>query len=379
MRVGLVIGQLSAGGAEGQLWLLCRGLDRSTVTPIVYCLSDHREPYGPLMESAGVPLRIIRGGRLARARALRRWLDADRIDIVHAWLFIANAYAWLANRGTQRPLLTSARNCKRQGWVLDWLNRRAFAASEVIIANSEMVARYIGRVYHAPVERITVMYNAVDAERFAPAPGQARAGLCVAMVARLVAQKNPALFVTAAAAVRQQVPDVRFLLIGDGPLRPQIEAQIAAANLADCCTVAGERHDIPQLLRDADLFWLTSNWEGLPNVVLEAMASGLPVIATDVGGTRELIRAGENGFLFAAGDHEALVGHSVRLLTDAAERLRLSAAARAHAERFTPRRMVAAMSALYARTAVSQPVNSEARRARVRAAEPVPPGEGRAM
>jgi glycosyltransferase involved in cell wall biosynthesis len=347
VRVALVIGQLTAGGAEGQLWMLCRGIDRRLVEPVVYCLSDRTKPYRERIEAANVPVRVITGSRMSRVRALRRWLRADRIDVVHAWLFIANAYAWAANRGSGRPLLTSARNCKRQGRVLDWLNRRAFAASDRVVANSQEVAHYIAREYGAPAERTTVIYNAIDTERFHPTDDAAGDELCVVMVGRLVPQKNPGLFVSAAAVVRQRVPNVRFVLIGDGPMRPWVEHEVAVAGLRDRCVVTGERHDVPELLRQADLFWLTSNWEGLPNVVLEAMASGLPVVVTDVGGARELVRSGEEGFLVQAGDQMALVEHSVALLSDAERRRHFARAARARAETFAPALMIGAMQDLY--------------------------------
>ncbi|MBI4514439.1 MAG: glycosyltransferase [Deltaproteobacteria bacterium] len=351
IRLGLVIGQLSAGGAEGQLLLLCQGLDRARFSPVVYCLGDRTIPYAPLLEAAGVPVRVIAGARPARLWRLAQWLNRDRIEVVHAWLFIANAYAWLANRHRRRPLLTSARNCKRQGWLLDRLNRRAFAASDVIVANSQQVARYIAEQYGAPPGRTTVVYNAIDTQRFHPPAQRDGGGLCVVMIGRLVPQKDPLLFVAAAAALRQQLAGVRFVLIGDGPLRGEVEAAVTAAGLQACCTLAGERHDVPELLRAADLFWLPSRWEGLPNVVLEAMASGLPVIATDVGGTPELFNSGQEGFLIKAGDGEALVAHSLDLLGDANKRRHCAAAARRRAEQFAPPQMVAAMQQLYARVA----------------------------
>ncbi|MFN8643937.1 MAG: glycosyltransferase [Candidatus Binatia bacterium] len=285
VRVGMVIGQLSTGGAEGQLRQLCEGLEPEVARPTVYCLSGQTEPYGPLLASAGVPLRIVRGGRIGRVRALRAALAADRIDVVHAWLFIANAFAWAATRCGGPPLVTSARNCKRSGRALDALNRRAFAASAAIIVNSRQVRDYVAHVYAAPSERITVVYNAIDLDRFQP-PARARATAAprVVMVGRLVAQKNPLLFVAAAAALRARMPGVRFQLVGDGPQRAEVEAAVRAAGLGDSLELAGERHDVPALLHAADLFWLTSDWEGPPNAVLEALAAGLPVVATDVGG-----------------------------------------------------------------------------------------------
>ena len=109
----------------------------------------------------------------------------------------------------------------------------------------------------------------------------------------------------------------------------------------------GERLDIPELLRQADLFWLPSEWEGLPNVVLEAMASGLPVVATDVGGTGELVRSGVDGFVVPKGDLESFVARSRELLQDDARRRQFGITARARAEEFSSARMVAAMSQLY--------------------------------
>jgi glycosyltransferase involved in cell wall biosynthesis len=347
LRLGLVIGQLTAGGAEGQLVLLCRGLDRAVATPIVYCLSDYTEPYGSLVEAAGVPLRIIMGGRLARVRKLRQWLQSDDIDVIHAWLFIANAYAWLANRGVGRPLVTSARNCKRQGRVLDWLNRSAFAASNAIAANSLQVAKYIQGEYGAPQRRIRVIPNGIDTERFHPRDvGDGRVAGPIVAAGRLVEQKNHALFLRAAADLVRLVPEAQFLIAGDGPLRGALEAQARQLGIADRVEFTGERRDIDAVLRSGSILWLTSRWEGMPNIVLEAMASGLPVIATDVGGTRELVRSGVDGFVVPEDDAAAFVRHSQELLQPVTW-LQFAAAARARAEEFSAARMLKALSELY--------------------------------
>lgn len=348
MRLGLVIGQLSFGGAEGQLWMLCRGLNRAAFAPLVYCLSDHTHPYGRELEAAGVPVRIIAGGRAARAGRLQQCLAADRIDLVHAWLFIADAYAWLANRRPRRPLVTSARNCKRQGRVLDTLSRRAFAASEAIVVNSQDVAGYIVDQYGAPRARVRVIHNAIDTQRFHPHPEAAPGGMgSIVTVGRLVEQKNHALFLHAAARLAGTFPDARFVIVGDGPLRGSLETQARRLGIADRVCFAGERSDVETVLGGASLFWLTSRWEGMPNVVLEAMASGVPAIATDAGGTRELIRSGVDGFVVPAGDEDGFVHHSQILLHDSALRGRFAAAARVRAEEFSMPRMVDAFVQLY--------------------------------
>jgi glycosyltransferase involved in cell wall biosynthesis len=350
LRVGLVIGQLTTGGAEGQLRLLSEGFDRGAVHPTVYCLSGATDPYGPRLERAGIPVRVIAGGRLGRARALRAQLRRDRIQVAHAWLFIANAYAWAASRGAGWALVTSARNCKRSGRVLDLLNRRAFRASDAIIVNSTQVQRYIETEYGAPAERIAMVRNAIDLARFRPGGAAPVAGgPTIVTVGRLVKQKNPLLFVAAAAELRRRMPGARFVMIGDGPLRPAVEAAVAAAALTDCCTLAGEREDIEGALAGADLFWLTSDWEGLPNAVIEALASGLPVVATDVGGTAELVRRGIDGYIVPAGDRDALVARAAEILADPELHARMRRAARERAEAFGVAAMVEATRAVYAR------------------------------
>lgn len=349
VRVGLVIGQLTIGGAEGQLWLLCRALDRARVQLTVYCLSGQTAPYAERIMASGTPVRVVAGGRVTRVRALRRWLAVDQIHVVHPWLFIANSFAWAASRGAGRVLVTSARNCKRQGRVLDLVNRQAFQASAAIVVNSESVGTYIAEHYAAPRERLRVIYNGIDTERFCPLPAtSAPASLGpIVTVGRLVAQKNHELFLRAAHQLAGEIPGVRFVIVGDGPLRAPLAAQAVRLGISEQVVFAGERVDVAELLRGASLFWLTSRWEGLPNVVLEALASGVPVVATDVGGTRELVRPGVEGFIVADEDQHGFVRHSRELLNDAALRQRFREAARRRAEEFSVGQMVGAFARLY--------------------------------
>ena len=138
-------------------------------------------------------------------------------------------------------------------------------------------------------------------------------------------------------------------MIGDGPLRPIVRDAVEAAGLSDAFELLGERDDTEDLLRSARLFWLTSSWEGLPNVVLEAMASGLPVIATDVGGTAELVRAGREGFLVPPGEVDGFIRYGAAILQDPALEAQLRAAARRRSVEFSLARMVAGTESVYAR------------------------------
>ena len=147
--------------------------------------------------------------------------------------------------------------------------------------------------------------------------------LLVGTVAPLKPQKAPQDFVAVAARVCAQVPAARFVWVGDGELRPATEAAIRRAGLEDRVRLAGWRWDIPRVMRALDLFLLTSHWEGLPQVLLEARASSLPAVATRAGGAAEAIVDGQHGWLCEPGDIDELAARVIRLLMDSAERERM--------------------------------------------------------
>jgi glycosyltransferase involved in cell wall biosynthesis len=195
--------------------------------------------------------------------------------------------------------------------------RLAFRRSHAVICNSNEVAQFAVANYKAPAERIHVVYNGVDTVRFgsrrAPSANSHLQSLVVGTVARLERQKNLDVFLEAAACVRRSVPNARFEIVGEGMERRHLEEQALSRCLGDVVRFRGATRDVPGFLRTIDQFWLTSDWEGTPNVVLEAMAAGLPVIATKVGGTSEIIEHGRTGFLVDRGDAAAISALSLEL------------------------------------------------------------------
>ena len=365
ITIGFVIGQLTYGGAERQLYELVRGLDRRRFRPVVYCLSEHTAPYGALLESLGVPPTVVprrRHFEWGRIRTLAGLMRRDGVDIVHSFLFQANPYAWLAARLAGGPqLVTSARNCRTIGLVRDWANRVAFRASDAIVCNGGVVRDFIVQRYAAPTDRCVVIHNGVDLDRFAPVEpsrnGQRRP--LILGVGRLVPQKDFDLFLEAAALLVRRNPDVGFAIVGDGPLRAELQRQAARLGLERAVAFLGERQDVPDLLRAADVLWLTSQWEGLPNVVLEAGASGTPVIARDAGATREIVRHEVTGYLVRDRDPESFAAYTHDLLADAGRLHGMGEAARRVVEEnFSLQRMVTGTEALYRtlRDDSSQPV-----------------------
>jgi len=138
----------------------------------------------------------------------------------------------------------------------------------------------------------------------------------VGSIMRFSKQKNPLDFVKMAAEIVEKNPKVSFLLVGDGSLKPQIESSILQLNLSEKVILTGVRDDVPQLLAVMDVFVLPSLWEGLPRVILQAMAMGLPIVATEVGGTPEAIKEDQNGFLVTPKDFHAIARRVIQLLED---------------------------------------------------------------
>ena len=193
-------------------------------------------------------------------------------------------------------------------------------------AGIAVVARDLARVLreYVPAAAPAVIYNGVDLERFAPADrGQARAHLgleahrrIVLYVGRLVPGKGLATLIDAFAGVRRERPDARLVLLGDGPLRRDVETRVAAAGLSDAVRLTGEQPhaDVPSWINAADVVVLPSESEGFPNVVREALACGRPVVATPVGDVPSIVGP-ESGALVPVGDAGALAHALLRALT----------------------------------------------------------------
>jgi glycosyltransferase involved in cell wall biosynthesis len=172
----------------------------------------------------------------------------------------------------------------------------------------------------------------------------------VAQVGRLTAQKDYPTFLAAAARVAAQVADVDFLVVGEGELRTALEAEVERLNLGSRVRFLGLRHDVSTLLGAVDVLALTSRYEGLPNAVIEAMATGAIAVATDVGGARDLLAPGESGFIVPPGDAEAVAEAILAVLRAPEAARRIAAAARRRIETdFTVEAMVQRTMELYER------------------------------
>jgi glycosyltransferase involved in cell wall biosynthesis len=206
------------------------------------------------------------------------------------------------------------------------------------------VETYLIQHYSYPPERVRCIRNGWEGH---PLVHNGTDGLIVC-VARFRAQKNHLLLVEAVAQVREQVPDVRLRLVGDGDTRPEIESHVNRLGLQDCVDYVGAATDVWPLLAEASVFSLPSHYEPLGIAALEAMAAGLPVVATAVGGLREIVEDGRTGFLVSPTSPDELADRLLRLLTDRDLAERMGTEAQLAAQQYRADRMAARYAGLYA-------------------------------
>lgn len=360
--ISFVITELDVGGAERALVRIVTGLSRERWIPHVICLSGEGPLVRPLND-AGVPVTCLQADRVMspsgiwRATVgLTRTLRQQRPQIVQTFLFHANIAGRLAARRAGVPhVLSGIRVADRRGrWRL-WLDRCTERLVDRHVCVSRGVADFCVRTSRLDPARIEVIPNGVDVEEFREAPpadlsafGIGSDAEVILAVGRLDSQKDPLSLVQAVIPVARQRPQLHLLFVGDGPLRKQLAQESEAAGLADRIHLAGWRPDVPNLMKAADLFVLPSRWEGMPNVILEAAAAGIPIVATATEGTSELIVSGETGVLVPCGAVDAL-GAAIRQTLEQPGLPHRMAGSLQHmvAERFTWDSVVAAYECLY--------------------------------
>lgn len=359
-----IIGQLGMGGAERQLYLLLKGL-HPRYDFIVISYDEKGLDYMGAIKSLGVKVIVIpKGpgliGRLKFLMELRNLIRTIAPDIVQTWLRSANFWGRIACMLSKerRRIIASIRNVgEADTKILETLAERLLARkTDLIIANT---AAAMNSMVHnkIPKKKIRVVHNGIDPELYdlSETKEEIRRQLSlpqqkvlIGTVGRMMPQKNHAMFVEAAREILRKRNNVHFVLVGDGELHQNIEALISKYGLCEVFTLTGQRDDIPRLLRAFDIFILTSLWEGLPNVIMEAMCARLPVVATDVGGVSELIKHGENGFLVPPDDACAMFDAVSRLIDD--EELRIEFGHAGHRiieKRFSLDQMCEATSEIY--------------------------------
>jgi glycosyltransferase involved in cell wall biosynthesis len=302
-------------------------------------------PYVPVLEAAGIPVHVVDMPRgvdparlLATLTSLSAYLRRESIDVVHTHCSVPGAIgrvaAWLAGVPVIIHTVHGFHFHERSSWPVRTaavaVERFCGALTDTLLTQNRTDLEQANRYGIGPRERRRRIGNGIDVGRFRPVLRPPRPGPTMLIsVARLEAVKNHDLLFDALRRLIDQGEDVRLRLVGEGPLRPACEARCHALGIADRVEFLGYRDDVPALLADSDIAVLTSIKEGIPRAVLEAMAMGLPVVATNVVGTREAVRHEDTGFLVELGDVAGLAAAIARLAHDPALRARLGARGRA--------------------------------------------------
>lgn len=365
-----VIVNMELGGTERQLFELATRLDRRRFSPRVCCINEGGALAGAL-ERGGVPVTTLGGpylGRVGRVRAacvllshvrvLAALIRRERCAVVHGLLPAAWVTAGLAARRAGVPVLVTGRRSlghyKRGRFLLRTMENLVNRWTDAVVPNSEAVRADTLRWERLDPGRVRVIHNGVAIPLSPPRvgwreiAGREIRGPVVCLVANLRPYKGHLEFLEAAAEVLRKVPDVWFVLVGDGQLRPEIERRAAEPDLGGRVLLLGSRTDSGDVMALSDVVALASHQEGFPNVVLEAMARAKPVVATRVGGVPEAVEAGRTGLLVPPQEPRAMASALVRLLVNPAEAGEMGRRGLARVrERFGMERMVRAHEELY--------------------------------
>ena len=351
--VAVVMTSFEPGGTERQMTELVRRLDPARWEVHLACFQAKGTWFDRAAEHAAsvaeFPVRsFMRPDILPHVWNFASWCRSRRIAVVQATEIYSNIFALPAAALAGVPARIGSRRGinpdRTRGLVA--LQRFAYACATTVIANSQASAAQL-RVERVPERRIAVVPNGLDVAPFAPRTPRA-ALRNVAVVANLRPLKGHDVLIDAAVEILERFPDARFDIIGEGPERAELVRRASAHGVAHAFTFAGHCGNVPARLADADIFVLPSRSESFPNAILEAMAAGLPVVASGVGGILELVDDGRTGWIVPAGEPDALASRVMRLMADPAEGARFGAAGRADAEaRFSFDRMVAGFDEIY--------------------------------
>jgi glycosyltransferase involved in cell wall biosynthesis len=355
LKVCLLAGTLGQGGAERQLFYIAQALKSAGCAVRVLSLTQG-EMWEARLREIGVPVTWVgqEKSRVARLRAIVAELRSDKPHILQSAHFYANFYAAPAGRlagvrdigAIRSDAFSEARVHGRAAGILCMKLPRLLAVnSQVAMRNAQTLG--------VPARRLHFLPNVIDSAHFAPCTCSKSAELHLVAVGRLSEEKRFDRFLRVIAHLRGQKTSVRGTLVGDGPLRSTLENQARALKIADIVSFTGNVSDPRPYLQAAQVAMLTSVFEGTPNVLLEAQACGLPVVATNVGGVRDVVRDGETGLLISPGDEEetvAQLARAVETLQDAPRRVAMGVAARRYIEEnYAAPRLPQFLSELYAK------------------------------
>jgi len=332
-----VIWSLGLGGAEQVVISLAKGLDKAKFNPVICCLNE-KGKFADELEKTGIQvIALHKSGPLDLSiiDKLVRVIKENNIDIVNTHLWGANLWGRIAAHKAKVKVIATEHNLDTwKNWLHIALDKWLSHWTDKIIAVSESVKYFYTHKVGIDPSKIVVIYNGIDSAKYNCAAADKQefnikeGEAVIGIVGRLVPQKGHRYFLLAMKEILKKYGDspqrgqypIKGIIIGSGPMENELKRYSQELGLEKDVIFAGLRTDIPRLLKMLDLLVMPSTREGLPMIALEAMAAGVPVIASKVGGTPEVVIDGETGILILPEDPDSLARAIVKCLASSAIR-----------------------------------------------------------
>ena len=328
-----VVPKLSASGGVGnQLLALLGQYDRTKFSPVVCSLREKGE-VGSEIEKLGIKVICLnwefkKGFYFGIVRKLREIISRDNVQIVRTHEYRANLHGCIAARLAGVPcIVASVHNVymPRDKKITRRLTNKFLSLiADKVVAVSGAVKNDIVQYDGVSGKKVVVIYNGVNEDKFICADGNSvrkefnipRQSPVIGAIGRLFPQKGHRYLLEAVAMIKDEFPGLRLLIVGDGPLLNELTEYTKAGNISENVIFTGSRRDIPGVLAAMDIFVFPSLWEGFGNALIEAMAAGKPVVATDIPAAREILNAEDMAMIVSTEDPSAIAGALTRLITD---------------------------------------------------------------
>jgi glycosyltransferase involved in cell wall biosynthesis len=359
-RIAFITGQLSLGGAEQQLYHLVKGLDRSRFAPIVISLGPIADQFwSSPIRNLGVPLwHFDRSfGRIGRVIKIALLLRKEKVQIVHSWSFHTNPYSTVVGRLAGIPIrLSSLRGTLKyllSQKFLWWMGCWGF---DEFITNSVVAARQVAESGQTrrPIRVVpngTILPEHIsqsDRQRLKSELGFSSTHLLIGTIGRIDSNKNQQMLINAFAILADKWESLRLVIIGEGTLKAQLLTTIKRMRLADKIRLPGAIPLASRYLTALEVCCMSSLSEGMPNLIMEASAAGVPVVSTNCGGCVELIDHGVTGYLVSPDDVDGMSRYVDLLLGDPDKRSQMGKEGRKKMrENYSVKGMVAQMAQVY--------------------------------
>ncbi len=333
--------------------------DPQKIRPLLCCIRppDRSAEY---MDAHGVEVIYLNRGKfsLATVKDLKRLIAAHGVDLLHLHGYTSANFGRMAAKKMGVPVVMHEHAILKvlpHQYIADWLLRNK---TDVAVSVSEAVSDFLVNGRHVPPEKIRVIWNGIDidgyrtvdsggVERLRTAIGVKQSDTLVGVLTRFREEKGNRFFVAAAEKIHERHPEVHFVAYGDGPQREELVAQVKSSGLGDVFHFGGFVQNVRAALQAMDIFVMPSLAEGFGVALVEAMAAGKPVVATAVGGMKEMVQNGENGILVPPADAAALAEAILSLLDNPAKQRELGKAAQKRSLDFSIQKNVSALTDLY--------------------------------